>query len=396
MQSIVTSAALSAGILFGAVSLASAAEPVERSGDVYHVAVCPQSKEAGMARCFARVVTDASGRALTHEVGPDAPPRGYGPADLTSAYNITSQGSPSTIIAIVDAFGYPNAESDLAVYRETFGLPPCTTANGCFTKYNQKGHKHKFPAFNVGWAQETALDLDMASAMCPKCKIILVEAKSNFSGNLSKAVNTAVAKGAHVVSNSYGGAEGKSGAWESNYDHPGVAITASTGDSGWGVSFPATSPHVIAVGGTHLVKSQTARGWTETVWRGAGSGCSRIYPKPTWQTDTGCKTRMEADVSAVADPATGVAVRGPTSGGGSAWLVFGGTSVSAPLVGGIFGANGGPVNYASSLYAHPEALYDVTSGTNGPCPNRPDYFCNGEVGYDGPTGLGTPNGTTAF
>ncbi len=396
MQSILTSAALSAGIALGAVSIASAAPPVELSGNVYHVAVCPQVVPDGTAHCLAHVVTDKAGRALTSGAQPNTTPRGYGPADLTSAYNITTSGKSKTIIAIVDAFGYPNAESDLAVYRAQYGLPACTTANGCFTKYNQNGKKKKYPDLNVGWAQETALDLDMASAMCPGCKIILVEADTNSFKNLAAAVDTAAALGAHVISNSYSGGEKKSAPYEPSYNHPGVAITASTGDSGYGIGFPASAPHVIAVGGTHLVKSQTARGWTETVWGGAGSGCSVVYAKPAWQTDTGCKMRMAADVSADADPATGVAVRGPTSGGGSAWLVFGGTSVSAPLVGGVYGNNGGPVDDASSLYANPSALYDVTSGTNGPCPNKPDYFCNGEVGYDGPTGLGTPNGITAF
>jgi subtilase family serine protease len=396
MQSILTSAVLSAGIVFGAVSVASATEPVERSGNVYHVAVCSRLLPEGKARCLAHVVTDSAGRALTSDVQHNTTPRGYGPADLTSAYNITTSGSASTIIAIVDAYGYPNAESDLGTYRAQYGLPACTTANGCFTKYNQKGQTKKYPALNVGWAQETALDLDMASAMCPNCKVILVEADAPSYKDLGAAEDTAAALGAHVISNSYSGGEKKSAPYQPSYDHPGVAITAATGDSGYGVGFPATSPTVIAVGGTHLVTSNTPRGWTETVWGGAGSGCSTIYAKPTWQTDKGCKMRMAADTSAVADPSTGVAVYGPTNGGGSAWLVFGGTSVATPLVGGVFANNGGTVNAASTIYANPNALNDVTSGTNGPCGKKPAYFCNGEVGYDGPTGLGTPNGTTAF
>ncbi|MBA3811048.1 MAG: S53 family peptidase, partial [Caulobacteraceae bacterium] len=319
---------------------------------------------------------------------------GYGPADLRSAYNVTGSGSSGTIVAIVDAFGYKKAESDLAVYRSTYGLPACTTANGCFTKYNQKGRKKNYPPDNTGWAQETALDLDMASAMCPGCTIILVEGNSNTFGNLAAAVNTAATKGAHVISNSYGGGESGSTTYEPSYNHPGVAVTASTGDSGYGPQFPATSNHVVAVGGTRLVTGGDARGWTETVWPGTGSGCSIFYAKPAWQTDPSCALRMEADVSAVADPATGVAVYGPTGGGGSGWLVFGGTSVSAPLVGGVYGVNGGPVTYGSDPYSHTSALYDVTSGSNGTCPFF--YWCNAVVGYDGPTGLGTPNGVTAF
>jgi subtilase family serine protease len=396
MQTIMTSAVLSAGILFGAVSIASAAEPVERSGDTYHVAVCSRVIPESAARCLAQIVTDSAGHPLVQDVRKGTTPRGFGPTDLYSAYNITTQGSASTVMAIVDAHGYENAEADMNVYRAQYGLPACTTANGCFTKYNERGFQKNYPAFNLGWAQETALDLDMASAMCPACKIILVQAKTNGIVNLSKAVDTAAKLGAHVISNSYAGSEGKSPPYEHSYDHAGVAITASTGDSGYGKGFPAASPHVIAVGGTHLSRSNGGRGWTETVWGGASSGCSHVYAKPKWQTDTGCKGRMEADVAAVADPQTGVAVYGPSSETQSNWGVFGGTSVAAPLIGGIFANNGGKVNYASSLYANTGALYDVTSGSNGSCPGKPAYYCNGEVGYDGPTGLGTPNGTTAF
>ncbi|MEO8927733.1 MAG: S53 family peptidase [Caulobacteraceae bacterium] len=395
MHGIWSAALLSAGMVVGAASIASA-EPIERSGNVYHVAVCSRLIASGTARCYAHVVTDRVGNLVETNVIGNTTPRGYGPSDLRSAYKITASGSSSTIIALVDAFGYDAAEADLGVYRAQYGLPPCTTANGCFTKYNQKGRTKRYPAENVGWAQESALDLDMASAMCPNCKIILVEAKTNSFRNLGEAVNTAAAKGAHAISNSYGGGESGSQTFEADYNHAGVAVTASTGDSGYGAQFPATSPHVTAVGGTHLVTSGNARGWAETVWSGTGSGCSIFYAKPSWQTDSGCSLRMEADVSADADPATGVAVYAPTSTTHSAWLVFGGTSVAAPLVGGVYGANGGAVNYGSDPYANTAALFDVTSGSNGSCPGQPAYFCNAEVGYDGPTGLGTPNGVTAF
>jgi subtilase family serine protease len=338
-------------------------------------------------------VTDAKGTPLASKPGQRI--SGYGPSDLRSAYNISATGNSSTIVAVVDAFGYDNAEPDLQVYRNNFGLPVCTTDNGCFKKLNQKGQQGPYPAQNIGWAQESALDVDMASAMCPNCQIWLVEANTNSFKNLSKAVDKAAQLGAHVISNSYGGGDSRGAAqFEPSYDHPGIAITASSGDSGYGSQTPAAMPHVIAVGGTHLVRDSSDRGWSETVWRGAGSGCSNHYDKPSWQTDKRCKTRMETDVSAVADPATGVAVYGPNSAGDSVWLRFGGTSVSAPLIGGIFGANGGTVNDAETLYDNPGAFYDVTTGSNGTC--RKAYFCNGEVGYDGPTGLGTPNGSSAF
>jgi subtilase family serine protease len=341
-------------------------------------------------RCHARILVDAFGAVI-----PNATPAGLGPTQLRAAYKITGSGSSSTTIAIVDAFGYPNAESDLATYRSTFGLPPCTTANGCFRKVNQTGGT-AFPPTDTGWSQETALDLDMASAICPNCKLLLVEGTSATFANLAAAVNEAASLGAHVISNSYGGGESGSTSVEAAYNHAGVAVTASSGDSGFGVEFPASSPHVVAVGGTSLRTSTNARGWTETVWSGAGSGCSTVYAKPSWQHDTGCARRTVADVSAVADPNTGVAVFGPSSSTTSAFLVFGGTSVAAPLIGGVYGVNGGAVNAGSNPYANTAALFDVTSGKNTNRRCSPAYLCTGEVGYDGPTGLGTPNGVTAF
>jgi subtilase family serine protease len=396
MHRMLSGGLLSAFVVLGSAYGANAVE-VQRSGNTYYTAVC--ANIVGLAaHCDAKIVTDKAGHPLQFAQPPIS---GKTPADLRDAYKATKNGKSSTIVAIVDAFGYDNAESDLGVYRAQWGLPACTTGNGCFKKLNQRGHQKNYPAQNIGWAQESALDLDMASAMCPNCTLYLVEADSNSFKNLGTAVNTAASLGAHVISNSYGGGESKGVAkFEPFYDHPGIAVTASTGDAGFGVQAPADMPGVIAVGGTRLVADGSARGWSETVWGGAGSGCSKIFAKPQWQTDIGCKTRIAADVSADADPGTGVAVFGPNSQGVGTWLVFGGTSVSAPLVGGVFGANGGTVNAASTIYANPSALFDVTSGHNGTCKagknGQKAYYCNGEVGYDGPTGLGTPNGTTAF
>jgi hypothetical protein len=352
-----------------------------------HARVCAAA-QPGSASCHARVLIGADGQPV-----PNATPAGLGPAQLRDAYKITSAGSSSVTIAIVDAFGYPNAESDLATYRSTFGLPACTTANGCFRKVDQRGGT-SLPRLDVGWAQETALDLDMASAICPGCKILLVEGDTNSFANLAAAVNTAASLGAHVISNSYGGGEAGTASSEAAYNHPGVAVTASSGDSGFGVEFPASSPHVVAVGGTSLRTLANARGWTETAWSGAGSGCSTVYAKPSWQTDTGCAMRTVADVSAVADPNTGVAVFGPSSRNKSTFLVFGGTSVAAPLIGAVYANNGGAVSSGSDPYAHTSALFDVAGGSNGSCGGS--YLCTAVTGYDGPTGLGTPNGTTAF
>jgi subtilase family serine protease len=380
-----------------ATSAVQAAMPLEQSGDTWHVAICPPAKGRLHARCHAHVVTDWSGKLIMRARSVTGPkPAGYGPDDLQSAYNVAAASAKrgeGVTIAIVDAYGYPNAESDLAVYRSQFGLPPCTTANRCFRKVDQNGGA-KFPAANLGWDQEQALDLDMVSAICPHCHILLVEAKTDDLPNLATAVNEAAALRAHAISNSYGGDEAATTALEAAYDHPGIAITVSTGDDGFGAQFPATSPHVTAVGGTTLTRADNARGWSETAWSGSGSGCSAVYPKPTWQTDPLCPTRMEADTAAVADPNTGVAVFGPASAKLVGWMVFGGTSVSAPLTAALYGINGSFVTYGSDPYSHAQSLNDITAGSNGDCHGT--YFCTAGPGYNGPTGLGTPNGVWAF
>lgn len=381
---------------FTALNASSANPLIERSGNSYHVAACGRSLPAGVWRCFAHIKTDARGNIIDGKPNllANAAPAGLGAPDLRSAYKVTATGAPSTTIGIVDAYGYTDAEVDMNVYRKQFGLPACTTNNGCFRKVNQNGVQGSYPRQDTGWSQETALDLDMASAMCPNCKILLVEANTATGQDLSSGVNTAARLGAKVISNSYGGSELGTQNLENSYNHSGVAITASSGDSGYGVQFPASSPHVIAVGGTSLTRAQNARGWTETAWSGAGSGCSIEYAKPVWQVDQLCGTRMVADVSAVADPSTGVAVYGPKSRASSGWMVIGGTSASAPLIAGIYGLNGGTANYGADPYRNTSALFDVTSGQNGSCGGS--YFCTATVGYDGPTGLGTPDGITAF
>ncbi|MEQ7873916.1 hypothetical protein ABDK56_07900 [Sphingomonas sp. ASV193] len=379
--------------------MAFAGEPVERSGNVLHQAVCARAIGRGEARCFAHVDVDARGNPFAGKAptaSPNVTPSGYGPADLRSAYSTSGTGGAGRTIAIVDAYGYPNAEADLAVYRAQYGLPACTTANGCFKVVNQSGGS-SLPRYNSGWAQEQALDLDMASAMCQDCKILLVQASSASLANLAAAVNTAAATpGVFVISNSYGGGESGSSSYESAYNHPGIAVTVSTGDSGYGAQFPATSNHVIAVGGTNLKRASNARGWAETAWSSGSSGCSTVYAKPSYQSDSLCTMRMEADISAVGDPATGVAVYGPTGKGSqSGWLVFGGTSVSAPLIGGMYGASGKTANAASTIYADAAGGFnDVTSGTNGSCGGT--YFCTAGAGYDGPTGRGTPIGSAGL
>ncbi len=350
----------------------------------------------GHARCFAKLATGAeSGRAGA--TGTLA--GGYGPAALRGAYSLPSgaKGAGQTV-AVVAAYDHPDAEADLARYRANFNLPPCTAADGCFRKVNQRGGGAP-PRPDLDWALEISLDLDMVSAVCPRCRILLVEADTSNLLDLGVAVRRAVALGATVVSNSYGAPE----SWavkrfNADFHHPGHAITAATGDSGYGLYFPASSQYVTAVGGTTLTRSSNGRGWSESVWSGGGSGCSKIFPKPAWQADNRCAKRTVADVSAVSDPATGVAIYHSygTGGMGGPWLVAGGTSVAAPIVAGIFALAGeaGSVHRTSRPYRHPESLHDVTSGANGSC--RPSYLCTAKAGYDGPSGLGTPNGSGAF
>jgi subtilase family serine protease len=285
--------------------------------------------------------------------------------------------------------------ADLAVYRSTFGLPACTAATGCFTKVNQTGGSTP-PGADSSWAQEISLDVEMASAVCPNCRILLVEANSTSYSDLAVAEGYAAAH-ATVVSNSWGSSEFSGEAsWDGSFNHPGVPTTFSTGDGGYGVQYPAASPYVTAVGGTSLVQSNAARGYSETAWPGGGSGCSAYEAKPTWQTDSGCPRRTVGDVAADADPSTGVAVYDSyASGGMSGWMIFGGTSVASPIVAGVYAlaANGSSIAGGWS-YGHAGSLFDVVSGSNGSCGGS--YLCTAGTGYDGPTGLGTPNGSGAF
>ncbi len=348
------------------------------------------------------------------------------PERLHAAYGLpdeTAAGSTQTI-AVVDAYNDPTAEADLAVYDSEFGLPECTAANGCFTKLNQEGKAAPLPKNEGGWAGEISIDVQMAHAICQSCRILLIETDSDEFGDLGAGVNAAVAAGAGVVSNSYGEGEEPvySSLGTSDYDHPGVAILASSGDCGYlntstykeclgrprAADFPADVPTVIAVGGTSL--SETGGVWKSTAWEEGGSGCSTLFDAGPWQSElaafaaTGCGSeRAVADVSAIGDPNTGVDVYDSTPeepGGPTGWGVWGGTSVSSPIVGGEFALAGGGLGVAypaATLYAHigePSALYDVTSGSNGECGSA--TICNARAGFDGPTGVGSPLGLEAF
>lgn len=379
-----------------AVSAASASTPGAHTAATpfavgKHAIKTCAAATAGHASCFAQALA-SNGQAKPAATGS---PSGLNPADIQSAYKLSGLNASGRTVAIVDAYNDPTAESDLATYRSTFGLPACTTANGCFRKVSQTGSTTSLPATDAGWATEISLDLDMVSATCPTCHILLVEAKTSSFSNLGTGVNYAASQaGVDSISNSYGGGDSSQ---TSAYNHPGIAIVASSGDGGYGVESPASFPDVIGVGGTSLTRSSNARGWTESAWSGAGSGCSTVNAKPSWQTSvTQCSGDAVADVSAVADPATGVSVYDTTPyQGSSGWQVYGGTSAASPIIASVYTLSGNTSGYpASYTWAHTSGLFDVTSGSNGSC--SPSLWCHAGTGWDGPTGLGTPNGTSAF
>lgn len=360
------------------------------------VRVCPTTSSPRVAACDSKILVDGKGAVPAST----APPAGAkSPAQVRSAYHLDGTSSGGRTVAIVDAYGYPNLERDLGVYRSQYGLSPCTRANGCLNVVNQSGGT-SLPRFDAGWAGETALDVDAVSASCPDCKIVVVQASSASIANLGTAAATAARQpGVAAISNSYGGGDLSDATYGSYYHHPGIAVTASTGDNGYqGGSYPASSSHVTAVGGTSLFSASNARGWTESAWSGAGSGCSSVNAAlaAAASYDTGCAHRAIADVSAAADPNNGgLAVYYPTNKSSSTWAQVGGTSESSPIIASVYALSGNTAGDANALpYADPGALNDVTGGSNGTC--TPAQWCTARTGWDGPTGLGTPNGTGAF
>ncbi|MDQ2837595.1 MAG: peptidase S8 [Actinomycetota bacterium] len=387
--SLAAAAAATALAAFAVTGVASASTP--NATGKHASRVCSTTPKKGFAACLDQVlVSNATGKPAA-----TGSPSGLNPPDIQSAYSLSSSAGSGTTVAIVDANDDPTAEADLGVYRSQFGLPDCSSANGCFSKVSQTGSTSSLPPVDAGWATEESLDLDMVSAACPACNILLVEASSASFADLGAAVNYAASQpGVVAISNSYGGSDS---AGSSDYDHPGIAVTASTGDSGYGIESPASYDTVVAVGGTSLSQDGSARGWSESAWSGAGSGCSTDNATPSWQTAaTQCSGKATADVSAVADPNTGVSVYDSTPyQGASGWQVYGGTSASSPIIASVYAMSGNTAGYpASYTWANSSGLNDVTSGSNGSC--SPSVWCTAGSGWDGPTGLGTPNGTGAF
>ncbi len=306
---------------------------------------------------------------------------------MQKAYGLTSdsENNGGCTVAIVAAYDDPNAASDLNVYRSQYSLPACTVSNGCFVKQQYTTRT------DAGWAGEESLDVDMVSAICPKCKILLVEATSPSIADLDAAERFATSH-AQYVSNSWS-ADESTNSFDADFSVSGVAITAATGDKGYNATaqWPAILPSVIGVGGTTLTSVSPLE---ETAWANAGSGCSKIYAKPGFQTSlsTGCSMRAQADVSADADPDTGVAVYDTFHRRG--WLVFGGTSVATPIIASVFALAGKTgANDPANLYGHASLLFNVTAGSNGAC-GAP--LCTARSGWSGPVGLGTPKGIAAF
>ena len=393
------------GLVAGTTAAADAA--THHANQSWHSQrVCGTTSSPRIARCDAvKLVPDGqsgkgNGNGGGHggggTGGVSGTPRGMSASQLQDAYNVAGATSGGRTVAVVDAYGYPSLERDLGVYRSTMGLPPCTSASGCLTVVNQSGGT-SLPRFNSGWAGEQALDVDAVSAICPDCKILVVQASSASIANLGTAVNTAARMGARAISNSYGGGDLSDSTYGSYYNHQGIAVTASTGDNGYqGASFPASSAYVTAVGGTTLKAASNTRGWSETAWSGAGSGCSTVNAAVAPSSLTGCSKRAIADVSAAADPANGgMAVVFPSTSTSSSWTQVGGTSESSPIIASVYALSGNTSGYANALpYQHASSLNDVTSGSNGSCPTT--QWCHAGQGWDGPTGLGTPNGTGAF
>ncbi len=399
---------LAAGSMAAIAPQAAAAAPIGGAGQV--VRVCPAPRP-GDAACMALAVARPDGK-ITASARPLA--SAFTPADIQKAYDLTGLKSGGRTVAIVDAGGYGSKSgaselaSDLAKFRSTYKLPPCTVAGGCLKVMNQTGGA-KLPA-SQGWELEEALDLDSVSSACPDCKIDMVQAAMASLADLGKAEDTAAKQpGVVAINNSYGG-KCCDAANNAAYDHPGIAVVASGGDDAYDGTpgFPSSDSDVVAVGGTSLVASSSARGYAESVWytqpgEGTGSGCSTLNPRPAWQPKavTKCGHRALNDVSAVADPDNGgLAVycspADCTSQGGG-WFQVGGTSEASPIIAGVFALSGNTKGYpAKNLYAaaNSKYLYDITKGSNGTC--TPKIWCTAGKGWDGPTGNGTPHGAKAF
>jgi hypothetical protein len=361
---------------------------------------CAQPAAPGEARCF--IIWPSDRAAATARVAAGGEPAGWGAREIESAYRLPVARNPHQTVAVVEAYDNPDLASYLATYRKQYGLPACTTADGCLRVVNEDGKTAPLPAsgLGTGWDVESTLDADMVSAACPHCRILVVDASSPALTDFAAAEDTAARLGASAISNSWGSAEdGYAMTFAKAFDHPGHAIVVSSGDDGFTqANFPADLGTVTAAGGTELARAHSKRGWAEQVWDSpggaSGSGCSAYQPKPRWQHDPHCQMRTVADVSALA---WNVAIYDSYLGG---WLTVGGTSAASPLIAGVYALAGNAARIAPGYeYAHARWLFNVTTGSNdgdGGATCGHDYLCQAGKGYNAPTGLGTPDGTGAF
>jgi hypothetical protein len=404
----VPAALLITGLTAAGVAGAAAAAPAaagQRGATAESIAHAGPAGPPGAAAHPDVVRASGAGHAPA-AAGSAAPPvnDGYGPPSLQSAYKLpsTSAAGLGQTVAVIAAFNDPTAVADLAAYRAAWGQPACATATGagCLTVVNQNGAPSPLPPAPPGgddWTTPASAEVDTVSAVCPNCHIVLVEASSDAGSGLYVSVNVAANLGAKFIAADFSGLESGDDVSEDTQDfsHPGVVITAPGSDDGtpW---YPASSPDVISVGGTTLTAAANARGWTETAWTDSAGTCSSYETKPAWQTYAGCLRRTTNDVAADGDPNTGVATYDSYSQGG--WFETGGTSIAAAIIAAAYALAGPPApgtNPASALYAHASSLFDVTSG--GPRDGcNPLSLCTAGAGFDGPTGLGTPNGIAAF
>lgn len=381
---------------------------VRGTGSLVH----PRLQRPASPNRLARRRAPRSGAATQLAVSAAAAPQPGTPAYLQQVYDLSylsqTAGSSATI-AIVDAFDAPHAEADLATYRSEFGLPACTTGNGCFKKVDQTGGTNYPTTAGADWEQEISLDLDAVSALCPKCHIVLVEADSDAVSDLATAQQEASQLRASVISDSWavpltGWKDVHAFTSSGPYTFPGITTVAASGDAGYVGSttndYPAALGDVTAVGGTTLVPAdssgvQSARGFDESAWSGSGSGCAWHVTKPTWQTDTGCTGRAYNDLSADADPLTGMQVY-ESDAGGSGWEVVGGTSEATALIAAYYALVGSAAQGPSWAYANAALLNDPTTGSNGSCTDTISYICTAGTGYDGPSGVGSISGAVVI
>ena len=426
------SPAVSSASAHASASIIDATTGLADASSVVPVAACAPAG-SDRATCLAQILSVRSTHAVVHPRlrRPSSPfrlrrPRSLGshgvaaaiaaapapqpgtPAYLQQAYDLAALSQTAgagVTVAVVDAYDDPNAEADLAAYRSEFGLPACTTAGGCFTKVDQTGGTSYPTTVNPQWEVEISLDLDAVSALCPNCHIALVEANTDQLSNLAAAQLEAHQLGTTVISDSWdvalAGLAARNFATTGDYTFPRTTTVAASGDAGYPAAgtydFPAALPSVTAAGGTTLEPAsasgvQTTRAFTESAWSGAGSGCNYAAPQPAWQSGYACTGRSYADLSADADPNTGMQVYDSDHGG---WLVVGGTSAASPLIAAYYALIGSAAQGPSWAYANASLLNDPTTGSNGSCLQSIAYICTAGPGYDGPTGVGSISGAVA-